>query len=227
MIPGIPLLPQASGRDGVLPDEEAIAFAEALALAAQSRAARVAALVREGVTSKLAERERLAAIEKASREAAAESSEINAAIEAEIAEADRVLALKDRATKRKAQKAAQSEAAYAARIADEALRLAAFRKETDGESDDEVVMMPAFVPPPPSARELALLGKGRVKTPKPVVGMPTAEDVATLKAVVVQKEILKEYELLQRRDALLSGANTPFDPHAAAVTGGGRYSSAA
>ena len=85
------------------------------------------------------------------------------------------------------------------------LRLAAFRKETDGESDGEVVIIPAFVPPPPSARELAALGKGKVKSPKVVTGMPSAEDVAALKAVVAQKELLKEFELLQRRDALLSG----------------------
>ena len=204
--PEIPLLSQASGHDGVLPDGEAIAFANALALAAaQTKAARIAAMVKSGLASKLAERANLAAIERANREAADELSEINATIEAGLVEADRVSALKDKATKRKAQKAAQIEAAASARIEAETLRLAAFYKETDGESDDEVVIIPAFVPPPPSARELASLSKGRVKPPKVVTSMPTAEDVAALKAVVAQKELLKEFELLQRRDTLLSG----------------------
>ena len=203
-------------------DAEAIGLGFAQSIAAQEaqvRAARVADLVKTGIESKLAERNRLAAIDKASREAAAESSEINAAIEAGIAEADRASAMQDKTTKRKAHKAVLVEAARV-----EALRLAAFHDETDGVSDDELVIMPSFIPPPPSARELAVLAKGKVKPLKAVTGIPTAADVAALKAVVAQKEILKEYELLQRRDALLSGVNTPYDPHAAAVTGDGCYS---
>ena len=202
-------------------DAEAIGLGFAQSIAAQEaqvRAARVADLVKAGIESVLAERNRLAAIDKASREAAAESSEINAAIEAGIAEADRASAMQDKTTKRKAHKAALAEAARV-----EALRLAAFHDETDGVSDDELVIMPSFIPPPPSARELAVLAKSKVKPLKAVTGIPTAADVAALKAVVAQKEILKEYESLQRRDALLSGVNTPFDPHAAAVTGDGCY----
>ena len=56
---------------------------------AHTRAARVAGLVKAGIASKLAERERLAALEKATREAVNETSEINAAIEAGIVEVDR------------------------------------------------------------------------------------------------------------------------------------------
>ena len=74
------------GRLGSEPlDPEAIAFAEAQAIAvseAQARVERVAALVKAGIASKLAERDRLAALEKANREAVYESSEINTAIEA-------------------------------------------------------------------------------------------------------------------------------------------------
>ena len=212
----------ASGAAETIAAAAAAASAAAAAAAAneaQVRAARVADLVKTGIESKLAERNRLAAIDKAKREAADESSEINAAIEAGIVEADRVSALQDKAVKRKAHKAALAEAARV-----EALRLAAFHDETDGVSDDELVIMPSFIPPPPSARELAVLAKSKVKPLKAVTGIPTAADVAALKAVVAQKEILKEYESLQRRDALLSGVNTPFDPHAAALTGDGCYS---
>ena len=214
LVPRIPLLPRPSGHDGVLPDSEDIAFADALALAAQAKAARIASMAKSGLESRLAERANLAAIDKVNREAADELSEINAIIEAGLVEADRVSTLKDKATKRKAQKAAQIEAAYTARIEAEALSLAAFRKEADGDSDDEVEIIPALVPPPPSARELAALGKGKVKLPKASTGMPTAADVAHLKAVVAQKELVKEFELLQRRDALLSVV-------APAVPGGG------
>ena len=126
-------------------DAEAIGLGFAQSIAAQEaqvRAARVADLVKAGIESVLAERNRLAAIDKASREAAAESSEINAAIEAGIAEADRASAMQDKTTKRKAHKAALAEAARV-----EALRLAAFHDETDGVSDDELVIMPSFIPP--------------------------------------------------------------------------------
>ena len=221
LVPGAQ--PAVEGLDDLTAsDAEAMGLGMAQSVAAQEaqvRAARVADLVKAGIESVLAERNRLAAIDKASREAAAESSEINAAIEAGIAEADRASAMQDKTTKRKAHKAALAEAARV-----EALRLAAFHDETDGVSDDELVIMPSFIPPPPSARELAVLAKSKVKPLKAVTGIPTAADVAALKAVVAQKEILKEYESLQRRDALLSGVNTPFDPHAAALTGDGCYS---
>jgi hypothetical protein len=228
--PGVPGIPapvvleaqlEAGGLQGALPDADAIAFTEALALAAvgaQDRAARVAALVKAGIASKLADRDRLAALEKANREAVDESSEINTAIEAGIVEADRLLALQVKANKRKIAKAAAATLAAtlaeAARV--EALRLAEAGKGTDGESSDDVEI---FVPPPPSARELALL-KGSAKPLKVVAGIPSAEDIAALKEEIAQKERLKEYELLQRRSALLNGA-APSVPH---ETGGGRYS---
>ena len=79
----------------------------------------------------------------------------------------------------------------------EALRLAAVGKTTEGESSDDVEEIP-FPPPPPSAREVAALGK-KAKAPRAVIGNPTAEDVAFLKATVAQKELLDEYNLLQRK----------------------------
>ena len=212
VIPGVPgtsaplaleAQPEVRGLGGDLPDAEAIAFAEAQALAAieaQARAARVAALVKSGLAQKLAERDRLAAIEKANREAVDEISEINTAIEAGIVEADRLLALQDKANKRKIAKAASAALVEAARVEAlrvEALRLAAAGKVTDGESCDDVEIIP-FIPPPPSARKLALLGKSSVKV---VTGIPTAEDVAALKNAVAQKELVKEYELLLHRNA--------------------------
>ena len=195
---------------------EADALAASEALAAQTKAARIAAMVKSGLASKLAERANLAAIDKANREAVDELSEISADIQAGLVEADRVSALQDKANKRRAAKAASAALAESARVEElrvETLRLEAAGKITDVESGDEVVIIP-FAPPPPSARELALLGRGSTKPPRAVTGIPTAEDVAALKAVVAQKELMKEFELLQRRDALLSVV-------APAVTGGG------
>ena len=118
-------------------------------------------------------------------------------------------------------KLARAASAEAARI--ETLRVAAAGKITEGESSDAIV----FIPPPPTARELAALAKlSKVKTPKaPVTGIPSAEDVAALKATVAQKELLKEYALLQRRDAALSSGvvGAPFDPFPAAAASGGWY----
>ena len=61
---------------------------------AQARALRVAALVKAGIASKMVERSRFAALQKAAREAVDESSEINAAIEESVAEADRLCAFR-------------------------------------------------------------------------------------------------------------------------------------
>ena len=200
---------EAKARAIIVAEAEALAASEALA--AQNKAARIADKVKSGLALKLAERANQAAIEKANREAVDELGEVNAAIQAGLVESDRLAALQDKANKRKVAKAASAALVEAARV--EALRLAAAGKITDVESGDEVVIIP-FAPPPPSARELALLGKGSTKPLRVVTGRPTAEDVAALKAVVAQKELMKEFELLQRRDALLSVV-------APAVTGGG------
>ena len=91
------------------------------------------------------------------------------------------MALQNKASKRKIAKATSATLAEAARVEAlrvEALRLAAAGKTTDGESSDDVEIIP-FAPPPPSARELAALGKGSAKPLKVVTGMPTAEDVAS------------------------------------------------
>ena len=216
---------------------QAIAAANDLA-----RSLRIAASIKTGIAAKLAERaalektekaerdrlaalekgerDRLMALEKANREALDESSEINAAIEAGIVEADRLLALQvqtaNKAIKAKAAKVAK-EAARAELARVEALHLAAADKTTSGESSDGVEIIP-FVPPQ-SAHELAAIAKASAK-PKVVLGTPTAEDIASLKAMVSQTELVKEYELLLRRNALLSG-DVPFDPHLALATGWG------
>ena len=77
-------------------------------------------------------------------------------------------------------------------------------------------------------RKLAALAKlSKVKIPKaPVTGIPSAEDVAALMATAAQKELLKEYALLQTQgrrflSSVIVGA--PFDPFPAAAACGGWY----
>jgi len=207
-----PLVPIPLDPTGDVPSAEALAL--------RAKEAAKAEAIKSGIAQRLAQQSIEQAREEAARLAAVEETEIEAAIVAGVAEQAKIASAARAKAKRKADKGESLRVAAAENFQIFNRLASAENVIVDESSDDDALV--GFIPPPASAHELAAKGNlaksKKAKLPKPD-GVPSAEDVAALKAIVDQKERSKEFALLQRRDAVLSGGNDFVDPLAADANG--------